>query len=510
MSEALQQYIDLAAASAMTSEAYAGQIDALEHDLDTYQAKPVAPLDLQIGQRLDFVTSLGQAPELVAAIRQQFDQPNVFVNLSSPLIEAAIDKPIDRQEVVPDNILGVSLRSDTHTVGTVTGRTVPSDEQAVLELTSSGHISSKNRGTKGPASIRSSSESDYTVTKRIAFSDEGFVAEPAEVQADLKSDIHSISKSGGGLGSRIVSKQGWKKAGQNKGRANAIATDHTKNRVRKRMDDEAGDSISKAHKRYEDEYRTPLIRVGGLPDHIRFSSTDDDMALEIAQAGRGQLGAQQPPPALPAQYDAAVRVHQSAINNYAALVMGGAAASETEPDQKAEFDVALPGWMDKVMEDREDATTDETDAGGEPFKPWSITLRRNRPLTVAFADGKVTLTIHLARLTSGEETFSRWDVTGVFTPELKDGGVVLHRDGDLEVLPTGFDPAKGQLSSRQVALRSNLTKVLNERSAQGHGFSKTIELKEWQPTGDFEKVGPLALQAFNSNDGWLTLVWDRK
>jgi hypothetical protein len=252
-----------------------------------------------------------------------------------------------------------------------------------------------------------------------------------------------------------------------------------------------------------------LIRVGGLPDHIHFSSTDNEIDLEIAQAGRGQLGAHEPPPALPAEYDAALRIHQTAVNNYAALVLGGATAEESEPGEKAKFDVELPGWMDKVLEDREDGQSDATPAD-EPFKPWSITLRRNRPLTVAFADGKVQLTIHLARLTSGDDNFTRWDVTGVFTPELKDGGVVLHRQGDLEVLPTDFDPAKGQLSSRQVALRSNLTKVLNERSAQGRGFSPTIEIKEWQPTGEFEKVGPLPLESFNSNGGWLTLVWARK
>lgn len=508
VSDALQHYIDLAAASGMTGEDYAKQVEALQHDLEAYQANPAAPLDLTIGQRLDFVTSLGQSPELVKAIREQYGQPNVFVTVSSSLLKAKVDKPIDRDEVVPDCILGVNVQSDTHTVGEVSASTVPSDDCAVLELTTSGHIDAKNRGTKGPAVIRSSSETDYTATKRIEFSDHTFAEMPTKVDAKLTTDIHSVSKKGGGFGSRFVSKIGWQKAQESKGQANRIATDHTEVRIRIRVDDEASDSISKARQRYDDEYRDPLVRVGGLPDHIQFSSSDDAIDLEIAQAGRGQLGANDAPPALPGSCDAALRIHQTAINNYAAVVLGGATAAETEPGEKAKFDVALPKWMDRVLENREETYTDATDS--EPFKPWSITLRRNRPLTVAFADGKVTLTMHLARLTSGEDSFTRWDVTGVFTPELKDGGVVLHRDGDLDVLPTGFDPSKGQLSSRQVALRSNLTKVLNERSAQGRGFSKTIEIEEWKPTGEFEKVGPLALETFNSSDGWLTLAWNRK
>lgn len=508
VSDALRRYIDLAAAAAMTdpAQAQAEQIDALVRDLEQYRAAPGPPRDLSIGQRLDFIASLGQAPEFVAAVRREFARPNFLADISSSLLEAGIARPVDREEEVPDNILGVSLRCQTHTVGTVSVRTVPSEDQAVLEITSVGHIESQNRGTKGPAVIRSSSQTDYSASKQLEFSDVAFVAHPTEVEADLESDVHSIGKKGGGFGRRMVSKAGWKRARQNKGRAEAIATDHAKDRVRERMDDEAGESVDHARQRYEDEYRMPLVRVSGLPDHIRFSTTGDELAVEITQASRGQLGAPGPAPPLPSGRDAVVRIHETAINNYAALVLGGATAEESQPGQKAKFDVQLPGWMDKLLEDREDGSAD----GDEPFKPWSITLRRNRPLTVSFADGQVKLTIHLARLTSGEETFTRWDVTGTFSPELNAGGVVLHREGDLVVLPTDFDPGHDQLSAGQVALRSNLTKVLNERSAQGRGFSQTIEVGPLEPAGEFEKVGLLALEEFTSGDGWLTLVWNRQ
>lgn len=508
LSDALQRYIDLAAAADMAnpSETYAAQIDALMSDLAQYQADPGPPRDLSIGQRIDFLTSLGQAPELVAAVRGQLAQPNALVNVSSSLLKAGVEKPIDRTETVPDCILGVSISSDTHTVGTVTAATVPCDDRAVLELTSVGHIEAQNRGTKGPAVIRSSSETDYTATKRIEFSDAAFVAHATYVDADLDTDIHSISKKGGGFGSRLVSKMGWSRARQNESRAERIATDHAADRVRNRFDDEAGESLRNSRERYEDEYRAPLERVGALPDHIRFSTTDEELTFEVTQAGRGQLGAPSAPPALSSGHDAVLRLHETAINNYAAAVLGGATARESEPGQKAEFDIALPNWMDRILEDREDTSGD----GDEPFKPWSITLRRNRPITVAFADGQVTLTIHLSRLTSGDEQFTRWDVTGTFMPELKDGGVVLHRQDDLVVLPTDFDPESDQLSSRQVALRSNLTKVLNERSAQGRGFSQTITIEALEPSGELKKVGPLDLRQFTSAGGWLTLAWNRQ
>ena len=52
---------------------------------------------------------------------------------------------------------------------------------------------------------------------------------------------------------------------------------------------------------------------------------------------------------------------------------------------------------------------------------------------------------------------------------------MLHREGDLEVLPTGFDREHGKLSGEQIGERSNLTKELNKRSAQGRGFPASIE-----------------------------------
>jgi hypothetical protein len=139
-----------------------------------------------------------------------------------------------------------------------------------------------------------------------------------------------------------------------------------------------------------------------------------------------------------------------------------------------------------------------------------LTFRQVRPITVDFDDRKVTLTIHVARLTSADEEFTDWDVTGVFTPQLENDGVVFRRDGDLVVLPTGFDPERGQLSSRQVGVRTNLTKVLNERSAQGRGFPTRIEFSQLEPTGALEKAGPLAARELNSDNGWLTLAWKRK
>lgn len=513
LSQALRRFRDLSAMARAENPTavYNRLLDTLAADLERLRTQPAQRSDYDIGRRLEVLTGLGQAPELVAAIRKEFAAPNAFMNVSEGLLRAAAEEPINRRDPVTDNILGTSINGTGHTTGSVVARVVPSDESARIELTSQGHVVSENTGRNGPAVIRSTGHADFTATKQIDLSDKVFRSTPARVDARYRSDIHSISKAGGGIGSRLVSSQGWSRARQNENRINEIASDHTEDRVARRIDDEVSKKLRDARKRYEDQYRRPLARRGDLPEHIQFGSTADELAIQATQANRGQLGAPAGPPELPAGHDMVVRLHQSAINNYSATVLGGATATESEPGQdRSQFDVELPKWMKDAWEKKR---TDEAPAAGaanEPFKPWSLTFRQGRPLSADFDDNKITLTIHVARLTSGDEQFTEWDITGTFTPQLEGGSIVLRRQGDLVVLPTGFDTTRGDLNARQVAIRSNLTKVLNERSAQGRGFPSRIEFAQLEPSGSLEKVGPLEARQLTSDNGWLTLAWNRK
>mgnify|MGYP001428865376 CR=1 FL=1 len=86
-------------------------------------------------------------------------------------------------------------------------------------------------GRNGPAVIRSTGHTDFTATKRVELTDAAFSSQPAHADATNNTDIHSISKRGGGMGSRMVSKIGWQRAGESKSQANAIAADHAEDRI---------------------------------------------------------------------------------------------------------------------------------------------------------------------------------------------------------------------------------------------------------------------------------------
>ncbi len=508
VSDALQRYNQLLQLAQQSDQEqyYRGQLERLQTQLDEYQGEPSAATGAEIGSRLGFLGGIGQSAELVRAVRREFARPNAYVEVATSLVAAAVE-PIDRQEWVTDCILGTSIRSDAHSKGEVGVATIPSDDKAVLEFVSKGRTHSRNRGTNGPAVIRSTSQTDFSATKRVELSDKAFVARSARARANTDTHLHSVAKQGGGLGSRIVSNIGWSRASENKHRAEAIASDHAEDRIERRFDDELNDEVRQARKRYEDEYRRPLERRGEMPEHIRFHSGKDSLGLEVTQANRSQLGAPAAPPEASADQDMTMRLHESAVNNYSATLLSGATASETEPGQDLQFDVKMPDWMKDAWEARETEVDESADADDKPFKPYSLRFREGRPLTVNFADGEVEITVHIARLTSGDQSFTNWDVTGIYTPELVDGGIILRRERDLEMLPANF---RGSLSSRQVAERRNLEEELNARSAQGRGFPRTIEFAALEPGGALADAGPLDMTDFTSQDGWLSVAWNRQ
>lgn len=484
---------------------YRGQLERLQTQLDEYRRQPNARAGFEIGNRLGLLADLGEAPELISAVRRQFSQPNAYLEVSTALVAAAAE-PIDRHEPVTDCILGTTIHSQTHTVGQVGVASIPSQDSAVLEFISQGQTFSRSVGRNGPAVIRSTSVTDFSAVKRVELSDAFFRAGASRARATTHSNILSVSKAGGGLGSRLVSSIGWNRVCQNKSRADAIAADHAEDRIDRRFDRELNDKLRDARRQYEDEYRRPLARRGAMPDHIRFSSARDHLAIEVTQANQSQLGASGPPPAAPPAHDLSVRLHESAVNNYSAILLGGATASETAPGEEVKFDVKLPEWMKDAWQQRK-SEGDQTATSEQPFKPYALRFRDARPLSVSFADGKVELTIHVARLQSGDRTFTNWDVTGSYVPELANGGIVLRRVGDLVMLPADF---RGTLSSRQAAERRNLEEELNQRSAQGRGFPRTVEFEPLKPEGALANAGPLELRHCTSENGWLTLAWSRQ
>lgn len=508
---AIERYVDYAniARAPDQNDFIAKQLEVVTKYLDRNAAQPSARARFEIERRLDFLAGIGRAQALTSALNNQFGRPNVRLEVSENMLSRIVSKPVDDVAPVTDCILGTSIRGTGRTTGYVTLQTVPNMQRAAILLSLNGVTLSETNGYKDPVVIRSSGTTRFNATKRIELEDSNFWNYPTKVSAKTATKTRSVKKQGGGFGSRFIAKIGEKKVAEKKPQSNYIAARHAETRVGDNFEEELLPKLQDARFEYLEQFKKPLAERNAEPKYVSFSSTDHSVNVDVLQAGRGQLGADSSPPAFAGGHDATVRLHESGAANFAAAILAGATLSQKTRESDPKLDVELPKALRKAIDEaREEAETEPAEDDDREFKPWSITFRRQRPLTLEFQDQHVKIRVHATEINVAEDTYRGWDIVVDYAIYVQNGGLMMQRDGDIEVIPSAFDPDDGgKLSGRQVGLRGVLAKELNRQADAGRGFPEEIELPMLDLPGDIAHHGPLMLRDAASSNGWLSLGW---
>ncbi len=508
---AIQRYADLATIErAGDQHAFVDrQLALLTKYIDRYEQQPSGRARFEIERRIDFFVGIDRATALTTYLLGRFNQPNICSEVSERFLNRVGSRPVDDVGPVTDCILGTSIRGTGHTTGEVTIETVPSPDRALLVLHLTGVTHSETRGYNSPVVIRSSGTTPFTATKRIGLQDTNFWNYPAKVTATTATITRSVKKQGGGLGSNLVARIGEQRVAEKKPQADRIAARHAEERIGRKLDDELLPRLQDARYEYEQQFKQPLAVRDAEPRSIVFSTTDHSLNVTMLEAGRGELGSDTAPPAFDGTHDVAIRVHDSGASNMASAILGGATLSQGTRESDPELDVDLPQALQEAFDKAREENADEQVIDDErEFKPWSIRFRRQRPVTVEFADEHVNLRLHASRITVADDTYDGWDIVVRYGMHAQHGGLILVRVGEIEVIPSGFDPADGGgLNSRQVSTRGVLAKELNRQAEAGRGFPEEITLPMIDLPDDMAEHGPLLLQHSSSKDGWLSLGW---
>ncbi len=484
--EAIGRYRFLAASveSPKLKAAYDRMLDGLAEQLESYRSKPTAEVAVAIGRAVGQLQDARQAPELVAAVLHHFARPNLFADVSSELIAAAMSEDVDETAPVEDVILGTRIRGTGHTTGNVTAKLVPDELRGVVDITFLGITKTDNVGTNGPVRIYSNGVTRLGVCKRIWINAEGFSSFPSVAKAITDSEITDIH--GGRMAERIA----WNRAGQQQYRVQQIASEHAQQRVNRRVDDETAELLDRANDAFVKKFRQPLVERNLFPKRFDFSTTTEQLKLVGLQADRYQLAApSEPVTELIEHHDIALRVHQSTINNLAA----DAVAGRTVRDETfRSVLIALLGKLPKELKETEDQT------------PWAITFAARQPVTVAFADGGFTVTVRGRRYYRGDESYPGMNVTAVYKFAEADGGFKAIRQGELQIFPPGFVPGSGKkLSAREVTIRTLLKRRF------GKIFDEEFLIEQIELPERWSKVGKLQPVQLVGQHAWLTVAWRR-
>ncbi len=496
--------------------------------LERHQEDATTETAWKIGRILGLIDQLGQSTSLVEAVHESLVQPNLMVEISEAFIQQAAGKPIRDTQPVHDRILGTSISGTAHTTGLIHIRTVASKDDVQLEIQLAGDTRSLTNGYQGPIRICSSGNTHFVTSKRVVLSAASFRASSAIAHADTQTKIHSIQKMGRPFGHQLIERIAWKKACQSKECAERIASRHAEAKIVANFDAQMTTALTRARESYEQKIRAPLARRNMQLSQLRMFSQADRVRVETVFASRHQLASAGLSPRLAAPKDLAVRIHQSAINNYLAMTLAGVTIQQDAADHPLEVLGDLPPWMSKLslgdqLRDKRPVKGTSTKRAGagvtgpaagtsQPahgeFLPWSITLNAERPVSVGFDNRQLNIRLRAARLISGDREYRNWDFIIRYELLPRENTVLLRRIGKIEVFPTGFDPRWDKsMSSVKSGFRSTLARNMNARADRGESFPVEILL---QPIRLPEKLGiqgELTLQQLDCDHQWLTLGW---
>ncbi|MCC7086099.1 MAG: hypothetical protein IT427_13940 [Pirellulales bacterium] len=555
----LQAYGDLLAAyqDPIAKQQYEQAIDKLVSDLEQAIEKPAEVDRVAMGETLGSIAVSGQAGQLVKAVRGQFAQPNLHVQVSRNIVTTGIEDHVDENTPISDVILGTDIAGNGQTRAVVTAALVPNTEQATIQLTLRGSTASKTVGRNGPATIFSSATTSLLGSKRIFINELGFGSDSAHALCCTRSHIDDICICGGFIIQRVATKRiyGSKSTGE------AISAQHAEVRLETRMNTRTGGLLANVNWNYNKKFRNPLAQRGAFPSVFRFATTTDWLTVLGLQARSHELAAPVPPPAIADGSELSIRAHESLIDNMAAATMAGQIARDEDfkrlmrnfhgedlnPDELAalmrNIGDGVEAYEDfaSLFQDREEqvvspqdfsalkAAIQQQQLSAQQFERFihplskgpltleeanamllhlpeeslgSLMLAPSRPVSVRFRDGGFSITLRSTAHTSrtGVERNLPMNISATYKLERNGGTVIARRQGEIEVDPPDFKPG-GRLDIQQTAARRTL-RTRFEEILKPEFKSTGLQLR-----GRWKRLGNLPWTQLVLDRGWIAAGW---
>ena len=446
----------------------------------------------EAGKLLQWLESAGQVPQLVAAIRSQHSQPNLYASVSAGMINALVaenSSSLNQRQRVKEVFFGRIVRGTAQINGDVSVTLNPDPHQINLAIRLLGSITSQTYSRERKWCINASAAGSFHGHRQFFGSLRGLDA------SDVESDAN-VSSSYGGISSNLnlVKRKAAETFQQQKPRNDAESTRRIKAQVTdgfiERTDEAleiAQDGVAKLGDRLEEFARfVPPLFVRTLHDRIE---------LVARKANQGSLASPSAPANYGRQDEISAAIHETMLTNYLDPVFAGKTFTNEELRTEAQnrFGVDLPE-PEAEKEDKE-----------EP-QDFSITFDRVRPVQLEFKDNQLAVIVTGRRFAQEARSIRaglRFRLT--FRIVRKGGTLTLIRVGDTEIEYTNPEKKDAKL----VAFRSFLEKRLNETTEVDDGVELPANLIPESLADGRPMAKNLILNTLRMDGGWLYLGWNR-
>ena len=448
----------------------------LQH-LEAYETSGL-PSDARVLARdcqLLSVSSGAAQRELGDRIEMYYRNANIRIAVTADLLNRWIPKRDPEFAPVKDTIQGADVRGESLMASEVTVRMLPDPHHVRLALEINGEVASLTRSTSGPATFFSDSESTYIARKPIEISLRGINAGPTEVAVDNKSQLKGIHTDFDNfpIVNRFARNMAQQQHDEKMPAAEAEVRGKIAAKARDRVDRETAEQIAAAAKRLHDEVLGPMDSLVLDPMMVAAETTDKRFSMRVRLAGPDQLGGHTPRPQAPSDSLASVQIHESMLNNMLErLELNGQT-----------FDLA--GLGRRISERFHRFQPKPVDPDQEDVK---ITFAAKDAVRVRCNDGRLEITLAIARLSKGSRKWKDFQVRAFYRPAVQGRSVDLAREGIVQLIGARTNAAA------QIALRGVFSKVFSQKEpihATPESFIKN------------PKLNGVAVTQLVIDDGWI-------
>ncbi len=415
------------------------QLTTLGKMIEAAEDVPTPDQFSAISRRVELLTAAGQASQLVAGLRDIFGQPNIAVRVSDEFLSQVVGRDIARTEPVSDVILGTSLTGTAVMTGAVSAKLIPSESDARIEINLVGKVDTKNDGVNGPVRLKSESEGTVSLSRILTVNGSGIEF------GDTTSDVSLITKiTDMSAKSDLALKVGKKQSVKKKPQADRIAKEKLRRRVTEQFESEMEGMKANASSKLLSEAKPVLQRLALSPPEQRWSSSAEQIALDVIFRSNSQLSAVNAPSGFASDFLFAAQIHESVIENAFTVILAGRTLDK-----------------DLLNELLENAGAPQPEASEEEEETsFEISFSRSRPVIFEARGGKLTVGIRGTRFAQGDRAplNKAMEITASYEVVASETGTpILKRVGDVEVSFPG-----DRLSIREAGLKPIIQKEFSK------------------------------------------------
>ena len=455
----------------------------------------------QAGKLLQWLESAGQVPQLVALIRSQHSQPNLYASVSSGMINSLVAEnaaSVSRRQRVKEVFFGRIVRGTANIDGDISVVLNPDPYQINLAIELLGSITSQTYSREREWTVRASAAGTFSGRRQFVASLRGLEASDVESEANVRSSFDGISSR-----SKLVKRKACETYLKQKSRNDEESTRRIKDQVTEGFVESTDEALKNGQEGITalgdrmDEFARfiPPLFVRTLQDRIE---------LVARKTNQGSLGAPSAPAYYGRQDEISVAIHETMLTNYLDPVFAGKTFSNEELRSEAEdrFGIEIP----EPKQSKNSSEDGEEEKKAEEPIDFSITFAKVRPIQLEFKDDQLAVIVTGRKFTQGTRAIRaglRFRLN--FRIVRQGGSLKLFRFGDTEIEYS--DPDKK--SAKLVAFRSLLEKRLNETTEADQGVALPNNLIPAALVEGRSMLQSLTLNTLRMDGGWMYLSWNR-